>query len=96
MPRVGVEPTIPEFETAKTVHALDRAATVIGTWAGTKAEIEIKLTQDLEFNDAGDNTTVHVRDFTVSYHEISSVTVAQNCGKSKDKIVLVLNELGRH
>jgi hypothetical protein len=30
MPRVGYEPTIPVFERAKTVHALDRAATVIG------------------------------------------------------------------
>jgi hypothetical protein len=30
MPRVGVDPTIPAFERAKTVHALDRAATVIG------------------------------------------------------------------
>jgi hypothetical protein len=30
MPWVGSEPTIPAFEQAKTVHALDRAATVIG------------------------------------------------------------------
>jgi hypothetical protein len=30
MPRVGFEPTIPAFERAKTVHALDCAATVIG------------------------------------------------------------------
>jgi hypothetical protein len=30
MPRVGFEPTIPGFERAKTVHALDCAATVIG------------------------------------------------------------------
>jgi hypothetical protein len=30
MPRVGSEPKIPVFETAKMVHALDRAATVIG------------------------------------------------------------------
>jgi hypothetical protein len=30
MPRVGFEPAIPAFERAKTVHALDRAATVIG------------------------------------------------------------------
>jgi hypothetical protein len=30
MPRVGFEPTILMFELAKTVHALDRAATVIG------------------------------------------------------------------
>jgi hypothetical protein len=29
MPRVGFEPTIPAFERAKTVHVLDRAATVI-------------------------------------------------------------------
>jgi hypothetical protein len=30
MPRVGFEPTIPVFERAKTVRALDRAGTVIG------------------------------------------------------------------
>jgi hypothetical protein len=30
MPQVGFEPTIPVFERAKTVHALDRATTVIG------------------------------------------------------------------
>jgi hypothetical protein len=29
-PQVGLEPTIPVFEWAKTVHALDRAATVTG------------------------------------------------------------------
>jgi hypothetical protein len=32
MPRVGFEPTIPVFEREKTVHALDRAATVIGSF----------------------------------------------------------------
>jgi hypothetical protein len=30
MPRVGFESTAPVFELAKTVHALDRAAIVIG------------------------------------------------------------------
>jgi hypothetical protein len=30
MPRVGFEPTIPVFERAKTVHASDRAPTVVG------------------------------------------------------------------
>jgi hypothetical protein len=30
MPLVEIEPTIPAFERAKRVHALDRAATVIG------------------------------------------------------------------
>jgi hypothetical protein len=31
MPQVGLEPTIPALERAKTGHALDRAATVFGT-----------------------------------------------------------------
>jgi hypothetical protein len=31
MPRVEFEPTIPVLERAKMVHALDRAATVIGS-----------------------------------------------------------------
>jgi hypothetical protein len=30
MPRVGFQPTIPLLERAKTVHALDRALTMIG------------------------------------------------------------------
>jgi hypothetical protein len=40
MPQVGLEPTIPAFERVKTVHALDRAATVIGT-----ADMEIMQLQ---------------------------------------------------
>jgi hypothetical protein len=32
MPRVGFEPTIPAFGRAKTVHASDRAATVVGKY----------------------------------------------------------------
>jgi hypothetical protein len=32
IPRVRLEPTIPVFERAMTVHALDRAATVIPAW----------------------------------------------------------------
>jgi hypothetical protein len=31
MPQVGFEPTIPAFKWAKTVHALDHAATVISS-----------------------------------------------------------------
>jgi hypothetical protein len=31
MPQVGFETTIPVFERAKTVHALDRAATLIAS-----------------------------------------------------------------
>jgi hypothetical protein len=32
MPRVGLEPTTPVSERAKTVYALDRAPTVIDNW----------------------------------------------------------------
>jgi hypothetical protein len=39
---VGFEPTIPAFEREKTVHALDRAATVIGI------EINIDVNSVLE------------------------------------------------
>jgi hypothetical protein len=35
MPQVGFEPTIPVFQRAKTVHALDRAAAAIGLRAVT-------------------------------------------------------------
>jgi hypothetical protein len=35
--RVGFEPTIPLFDRAKTVHALDRAATVIGPGSGMRS-----------------------------------------------------------
>jgi hypothetical protein len=37
--RVGFEPTIPAFERAKTVHALERAATVIGFHRTTRGYI---------------------------------------------------------
>jgi hypothetical protein len=39
MPQVGFEPKIPVFELARTIHALYRAATVIGPkaiYAGVK------------------------------------------------------------
>jgi hypothetical protein len=42
MPRVGFEPTIPMFERAKTVHALDRAVTVIGSQYYTARHIKLK------------------------------------------------------
>jgi hypothetical protein len=37
MPRVGFEPMIPIFQRAKTFHALDRAATVIGKYVLIRA-----------------------------------------------------------
>jgi hypothetical protein len=38
MSQVGFDPTIPTFERAKTVHALDRAATVVGFCMSRKAK----------------------------------------------------------
>jgi hypothetical protein len=42
MTQVGFEPTIPVFERAKTVDALDRATTVIGPEFVYRTEIEYK------------------------------------------------------
>jgi hypothetical protein len=39
MPRVGFEPTIPVFERAKTVHALDHATTVLSRTGGIDPRI---------------------------------------------------------
>jgi hypothetical protein len=39
MLQVGFEPTIPVFERAKTVHALDRASTVIGILSAILTDI---------------------------------------------------------
>jgi hypothetical protein len=41
MPQVGFERTIPAFERAKTVHALDHAATLIGFFVLTLKELRI-------------------------------------------------------
>jgi hypothetical protein len=43
MPGVGFEPTIPVFERAKRVHALDRAATVIGYFVAVLSKFIIIL-----------------------------------------------------
>jgi hypothetical protein len=43
MPRVGFEPTVPVFERAKTVHALDRAAAVFGKGFPRPGNIRMKV-----------------------------------------------------
>jgi hypothetical protein len=40
---VGYEPTVATFERAKTVHALDRAANVIGIGYNVPVQIQIKF-----------------------------------------------------
>jgi hypothetical protein len=47
MPHVVFEPTIPAFERAKTVHALDRATTVMGLNDLVKGKI-IRVLIDLQ------------------------------------------------
>jgi hypothetical protein len=49
MLRVRFEPTIPVFEQAKTVHALDRAATVIGSEEGYSCEILANVLLSITF-----------------------------------------------
>jgi hypothetical protein len=50
MPRVGLEPTIPAFERAKTVHASDRAATVLS--AGSSISLNFTLCSEGPFSQA--------------------------------------------
>jgi hypothetical protein len=45
MPQVGFEPTIPAFERAKTIHSLDRAATVTGTLI-ISSRLKMKLSME--------------------------------------------------
>jgi hypothetical protein len=54
MPSAGFEPTIPAFDWAKTVHALERAATVIGTLSVT-CNVIIKDICDTQRNVGYDN-----------------------------------------
>jgi hypothetical protein len=48
MSRVGLEPTIPVFERAKTVHAVDSAATVVGHRKGNYRVSTMKRPDFLE------------------------------------------------
>jgi hypothetical protein len=43
MPRMGFEHTIPVFQRAKAVHALDRAATVIGLTKYKECKFKLKI-----------------------------------------------------
>jgi hypothetical protein len=46
MPEAGYEPTIPMFERAKTVHVLDRAATVIDPYVLCKLKTSARLSNE--------------------------------------------------
>jgi hypothetical protein len=53
MPRVGFEPTIPALERAKTVHALGRAATVIGLYTNLPGGNGVTLNYVLGYKQCG-------------------------------------------
>jgi hypothetical protein len=64
MPRVGFEPTISAFERAKTIHALDRAATGIGDNSKFRFGILVEGSRhdsvlDLPGGAEEDHTTLH-------------------------------------
>jgi hypothetical protein len=50
MSRAGFEPTIPEFERAKSVHALDLVATVIGSTITYDSKSKGKLIPVLKYH----------------------------------------------
>jgi hypothetical protein len=54
MSQVGLEPTIPAFEGAKTVHALDRAATVIDNIQSYGQEIS-RILRNMKFHHSFDS-----------------------------------------
>jgi hypothetical protein len=56
MPQVGFEPTIPVFERAKTVHALDRAATMIGFIAYAHRQIILEWSVEEDEMERGCST----------------------------------------
>jgi hypothetical protein len=63
MPPVGFEPTTPVFERAKTVHALDRAVTVIGNVGCCSPKFSGNV--DLTFLDKLNNALSLKRNFAV-------------------------------
>jgi hypothetical protein len=69
MSRAGFEPTIPALERAKTVHALDRAATVIGglDLIFMKTRGQVGQTENI--------TKFGWRLVTISWHQISYKSV---------------------
>jgi hypothetical protein len=48
MPWVGFEPTVPASERAKTVHALDRSATVTDTRPYSVSILKVSLSKFME------------------------------------------------
>jgi hypothetical protein len=59
MPWVGFEPTILGFERAKTVHALDRAATVIGEGRLINIKLEGSWKQTVVSNRSRGTEEIH-------------------------------------
>jgi hypothetical protein len=62
MPWVGFELTIPESERAKTIHTLDRAATVTGYWITTQIKMgdvqKLQLVRGYDSHRATDCTSI--------------------------------------
>jgi hypothetical protein len=72
MPRVGSEPTIPVFERAKKVHALDRAANVIDS-----------LSVSAMWMKTGAGSHVIVSKVCIVYVHLISHEDDENCGVQK-------------
>jgi hypothetical protein len=64
MSQVGFEPTIPVFEGAKTVHALERAATLIGGVGRSAVFNSVLLRADIMLNKAGISEGIQIHCIT--------------------------------
>jgi hypothetical protein len=68
MPRVGLEPTISVLEGAKTVHALDSAATVTGVSTILLSSNEDKARKVVGVTSNLDYSTIHLEAHYVSVY----------------------------
>jgi hypothetical protein len=66
MPRVGLEPTTPVFERTRTVHGLDRAATVIGRLLNNKVNETIMVEERCKFSPESRVTNQKTRNLGMS------------------------------
>jgi hypothetical protein len=77
MPWVGFESTIPAFEWKETVHALDRAATVIGRLVSTLQETRCVSIQNT-------NWIILYKEIIATHSEKDTKPINKQCAQSSE------------
>jgi hypothetical protein len=90
MPQVGFELTIPVFERSKTVHTLDRAATVIGTLLFHTLQNPVKTTKKVN-----SVTLFRKRTILTARPPLVSEVSANFCGDRGCRVVNATDHHGR-